>query len=191
MAGENEARADELEAVELLVRQILMRAAHLGHRHVRSSAFDVLCENSQGRKQAPSVGPCATNTVCWTVNQEMVAAAFALAAAQDCEGDPSSPRTYTLTSARNANVASFAQKALETGQPVTCSTRKDKLKYCTRVPDGETTLPRPVMSRTDFVEHAASGKNMRKIHTITSGMSSYPVQKWYNFIPSNCHFIPN
>jgi hypothetical protein len=26
---------------------------------------------------------------------------------------------------------------------------------------------------------------------IPYGMSSYPVQKWYNFIPSNCHFIPN
>jgi hypothetical protein len=44
----------------------------------------------------------------------MVAAVFVLAAAQDCGGDPSSPRTYTLTPARNANVASFTQMALET-----------------------------------------------------------------------------
>jgi hypothetical protein len=26
---------------------------------------------------------------------------------------------------------------------------------------------------------------------IPYGMSSYPVQKWYVIIPSNCHFIPN
>ncbi len=25
---------------------------------------------------------------------------------------------------------------------------------------------------------------------IPYGMSSYPVQKWYDFIPSNCHFTP-
>jgi hypothetical protein len=158
VAGENEARADELEAAELLVRQILMRAAHLGHRHVRLSALDIRGQNSQQRSDGSYTMPCP-NIVCWTVHQEMVAAAFALAAVQDCEGDP---RTYTLASARNANVASFAQKTLETGQPVTCSTRKDKLKYCTRVPDGETTLPRPVMSRTDFVEHAAATFHQRE-----------------------------
>jgi hypothetical protein len=165
VAGENEAKADKLEAAELLVRQILMRAAHLGHRHVRLSALDMRGQISQRRSdgstqkvtksQSSCTMPCP-NTVCWTVHQEMGAAAFVVAADQDCEGDSSSPRAYSLTSARNANVASFAQKALETGQPVTCSARKDKLKYCTLVPDGGTTLPRPVMSDTDFVKHAAA-----------------------------------
>ena len=39
----------------------------------------------------------------------------------------------------------------------------------------------------------ASAKHQEKTFEkfIPYGMSSYPVQKWYNFIPSNCHFIPN
>ncbi len=95
VAGENEAKADKLEAAELLVRQILMRASHLGHRHVRLSALDMRGQISQRRSNGSYTMPCP-NTVCWTVHQEMGAAAFVVAAGQDCEGDSSSPRAYIL-----------------------------------------------------------------------------------------------
>ena len=47
----------------------------------------------------------------------------------------------------------------------------------------------PVVSALSQLSTCHQEKTFEKF--IPYGMSSYPVQKWYNFIPSNCHFIPN
>ncbi len=58
---------------------------------------------------------------------------------------------------------------------------------CTFVMDAGSTLFSLLVRETTVTLHQE--KTCEKF--IPYGMSSYPVQKWYNFIPSNCHFIPN
>ena len=105
VAGEEEARADQLKAAESLVQHILMRAAHLGHRKVVISPFDI--------HHRPN------NLQTWTVHQEMAPAVFLAAASQQGEDDSSSSRTVRDDSQRNeaaeaANSQSASDESADT-----------------------------------------------------------------------------
>ena len=105
VAGEEEARADQLKAAESLVQHILMRAAHLGHRKVVISPFDI--------HHRPN------NLQTWTVHQEMAPAVFLSAASQQGEDDSSSSRTVRDDSQRNeaaeaANSQSASDESADT-----------------------------------------------------------------------------
>lgn len=151
VAGEEEARAYQLTAAESLVKQILTRAAHLGHRKVVISPLDVDLRPSVSSDRHTCVAT-------WTVHAEMAAAAFLATALEHGEDDSSSPRS--VAAARTANVAAFVEQAFEKGKPVSCAARKDKLRYSTlihsQVSGGLLGKRRPEMDSTDFVEHAAA-----------------------------------
>ena len=131
--GEASAKSRQLDQAEALVKQIVFRAAHLGHRRVSFAAF----EETSG----------AEDTYTWTIRREMVGAAFVARAAayeSDQQSDAGSdPEGHMALRVLNGEEAAFYKP------PTSART------FNTVYPPGKRLSERPSSLRADFAERAA------------------------------------